>query len=187
MVLMLGIQKLIFQLREMLFTPDQYYFWQQDAVWGNACGWISLLVAFLLLVPVFQYICSMDEIDQSFGEYWKDLFLVRYWIPALLAALVLVYLSAANVIYAGKDAIYIADTFHPTGTAVPCSEIQQIEVGYCGDKTDRGIICQGHEKGDFYYKILVNGEWITIVGMDGTVPVKEIKNLIELSYQLTRK
>lgn len=39
----------------------------------------------------------------------------------------------------------------------------------------------------FYPAYHMNKEkWISI-SMDGTVPVKEIKNLIELSYQLTQK
>ena len=149
----LGVQSLIFRLRKAIFMPEQYYFWQDHAICGNACGWIALLTAFLLFLPIFQYMCSYKEIGQSFFLYMKDQFLIRHWKMALVIALILMYLSASNVIYGGKDAVYVFSTFHPAGTVIACNEIEKIEVGYCAEKTDRIMFYLGHEKGDFYYKI----------------------------------
>ena len=74
-------------------------------------------------------------------------------------------------------------------------EVSEQKLGLCGDKIvdvinlkcDPLLIGSLRMKPGFFPAYHMNKDkWISII-MDGTVPSEEIRNLIEISYQLTKK
>lgn len=146
---------LIWTIRDRILKCSEIYFYQEHPIFGNMIFCMGMFFSAAVVYPVFR------RWQQQKNIVLKEMFIGRHWKAVLVVVIAFLYLSTVNIAWADEDGITICTTFHPGAVTTPYDQVEAAEVGYCSKNTDHSLIWYGHDKGDFYYKVKIDGKWFT--------------------------
>lgn len=146
-------------LLENIMAPKDFLFGQHNGIAEVVMIWLIIIPAVLIcliLVAAFKKVAAKELEDMNDIFYiWNHLGKFR---PAVIIIwLALLYCCATSVTYVTEDKIIYHSPLSPLGTAYSYEQVTKIDTGF-GDKAF--AIAEYNRKGNFYYKIEVDGKKI---------------------------
>lgn len=148
---------------EKLMAPENFLFYEHNAVASVVLIWVVLIPVILvcvLLVAKFRRKAMEQMEDMNDILYiWNHLGKLRP--AAILLWVIVLYCCITSVTYVRENDIVYHSPIHPMGIVYDYSQIEKINTGF-GNKNF--AIVEYKKKGNFYYRITVDGKKITFHG-----------------------
>lgn len=146
-------------LIENIMAPKDFLFGENSGIAGVVLVWLIIIPAFLIcsiLIAAFKksFVEELEDMNDIF-YIWNHLgkfrpVIVIIWFIGL-------YCCATSVTYVTEDKIIYHSPLNPLGTEYRYEQVDKVDTGF-GDKTF--AIVEYNRKGNFYYKIEVDGRKI---------------------------
>lgn len=144
---------------ESAFAPQGWLFYEKP-------GWSEYMMFFCILIPGIYIANGLLEFyrqkknakkgEDITTDFQKPFWLIRKgWFIIVPIWLIMLYLSIANAYYVTEHQIIHCTTFCPWGKTYEYQDVSGIQAGF-GQKT--WSFQRYNRKGNFYYKIVVDGK-----------------------------
>lgn len=146
-------------LVENIMAPKDFLFGQHNGVAEVVMVWLIIIPAVLIciiLIAAFKK-RSVEELEDMNDIFYIWNHLGKFRPAVIIIWIIGLYCCATSVTYVTEDKIIYHSPLNPLGTAYAYEQVEKIDTGF-GDKFF--AIAEYNRKGNFYYKIEVDGKKI---------------------------